>query len=558
MGGERLGRVSEKLQNNALGRFRLETRVNIVGRNQAPFAVSPPVVPVPYVGRASRSEYGIMSTLQVAAHDMDVSLGGQDEVYFLLGTSEQHGALLANQVPEGAYAPGSTVAASLFYEDAYEAERKKCMAVACTAAGQDGSADADGYAQSLGGAVNCSYCPTGGDRWCRQLPNGGPKLPFSCEEYPPWDAARNLAAHPPRMSIDRTTGVVTWETGVGPFEVDTGRYAADWDSNDDGVLDAVNGTDESMPPLKPGFYSLVVEVRSASNDPDCAQLHSAAECADIGNAKAPALAFVSTTVDFLLYLHPDPAFCSAECVNAKSGIATFHDGSGFYGDAVPSRCAVCGGGETSATLLDRSRCEPKMAGCVGSCPGIDVDDNGNPVGQNAYDVACNPVVGSGQERAALVPAISSCVVNRPPRWVEYASGGTPKVGANGKAVFKGILGEPVTFDVILEDPDECNELRVDVDGLFKGHMMLALPRDGTGSTVCAEGQSDCVWDMVLGEPVRNGTGAIRRTFTWIGEKTAPEFDPRPRNTEVGPITCTTPETQFIRERADIHHAYTSI
>ena len=43
IGGERLGRVSGKLQNNAMGRFRLETRVNVIGQNQAPFAVSPAV-----------------------------------------------------------------------------------------------------------------------------------------------------------------------------------------------------------------------------------------------------------------------------------------------------------------------------------------------------------------------------------------------------------------------------------------------------------------------------------------------------------------------------------
>ena len=136
IGGERLGKVNGKLQNNAMGRFRLETRVNIILQNQAPFAVSPAVVPVAYTGRSAFSEYGMMATLQVAAHDMDTDgVSGQQEVRFVLGTSEQHGALLANQVPEGAYLPaskalGTNPPTSPWHKALYEEERLKCMAVA--------------------------------------------------------------------------------------------------------------------------------------------------------------------------------------------------------------------------------------------------------------------------------------------------------------------------------------------------------------------------------------------------------------------------------------------
>ena len=565
MGGERLSKVAGKLQNNALGRFRLETRVNIIGQNQAPVAMSPAIVPVTYTGRALHSAYGIMSTLQVAAHDMDVAVGGQDEVYFVLGSSEQHGAVLANQVPEGAYLPaskarGTNPPTSPWHKDAYEAERQKCIAVACAADGQMEEPDVDGYAQAKGVDVSCNHCPAGGDRWCRQITEpdavtgqiGNRRLPFSCAQYPAWDNARNLASHPPRMSIDVSTGVITWETGVGPFTVDSAAYADNWDANNDGVLDATNNTVPApMEPLTPGFYSLVVEIRSASNDPDCVLFHSAAVCADIGKPNAPPMTYVSTTVDFLVYLHPTPAFCSAECKNEVGGIATFNDASGFYGDAISAateetgavfryggagsgRCAICGGGETSATLLDRSHCEPQIPDCIGNCPGIFVDNDGNPSGDPTKDVNCNTITTSGGFRTRLVPAVAACVVNRRPVWLT----GTPTAIDGGVAVVKGVLGKKVEFDVILEDPDECNELQIEVDGLFKGHMMLALPRTGSGITICSEGETGCGWDMTLGQTTRNGTRSIKRRFTWDAKKassdadTLADVDPRPRNTEI--------------------------
>lgn len=541
--------------------------MNIIGQNQPPIAFSRPIVPVTYTGRASHSEYGIMSTLQVAAHDMDTSVSGQDQVYFLLGTSTQHGAVLANQVPEGAYLPvskalGVNPPTSPWHKDAYEAERLKCMEVACASDGQEATPDSDGYARAVGGTVSCDHCPAGGNRWCRQITEpdavtGNPvyrKLPFSCTEYPPWDNSRNLASHPPRMSIDASTGVITWETGIGPFTVDTAAYADNWDANNDGVLDATNGTiPATMQPLSPGFYSVVVEIRSASNDPDCVLFHSATVCADIQKPNAPAMTYISTTVDFLIYLHPTPAFCSAMCLNKEGGIATFHDSSGFYGDAASTveeyaeyrygapgsgRCAICGGGETSATLLNRSKCEPPSPDCVGNCPGIWVDDNGNPSGSNAKDLNCNPVVPSGNQNARKVAATASCVVNRRPVWIDDGVGTTPKSSTGGPALVTGILGQTVQFNVILEDPDECNELDIDVDGLYKGHMMLALPRNGSGITVCSEGESPCGWDMILGPTVRSGTKRIKRTFTWAAKKnpsdpdTHPDQDPRPRNTEV--------------------------
>jgi len=567
IGGERLGRVVGKLQNNALGRFRLETRVNVIGQNQAPTAVSPAVVPITYTSRASRSEYGIMSTLQVAAHDMDTAVGGQDQVYFVMGTSAQHGAVLANQVPEGAYLPaskamGTNPPTSPWHKAEYEAERNKCMQVACAAGGQEVEPDTDGYSRPKDGVVSCDSCPAGGNRWCRQITelnavNGNLSyrmLPFSCADYPQWDNSRNLAGPPPRMSIDVSTGVITWETGIGPFQVDNGAYADNWDANNDGVLDVTNGTvPAAMQPLAPGFYSVVIEIRSASNDPDCTLFHSAAVCANIGSPSAPAMTYVSTTVDFLVYLHPTPAFCSAACLNTKGGIATFHDGAGFYGDAASTveeyaehrygapgsgRCAICGGGETAATLLDRSQCVPTSPDCVGTCPGIFVDDDGRPSGSNAKDLNCNTVVPSGSPNLALVPAIASCVVNRRAVWVDQVDGSTPMAVNGGRAVVKGVLGQPVTFDLILEDPDECNELQIDADGLFKGHMMLALPRNGSGITVCSEGVTDCGWDMILGQTVRVGSQRVKRTFTWAAKEmptdanTHPDKDPRPRNTEV--------------------------
>ena len=168
-------------------------------------------------------------------------------------------------------------------------------------------------------------------------------------------------------------------------------------------------------------------------------------------------------------------------------------------------------------------------------------DDPCPAGPNAHDLNCNAVVSSGLQVQDLVPALASCVVNRRPTWVEFSDGGgTPAVVVgDSKAVVKGVLGKTVTFDVILEDPDECNELRIDVDGLYKGHMMLALPRNGSGITVCAEGDADCGWDMTLGATDRNQTtNRIFRTFTWHAKKlvsdadTHPDADPRPRNTEV--------------------------
>ena len=163
-----------------------------------------------------------------------------------------------------------------------------------------------------------------------------------------------------------------------------------------------------------------------------------------------------------------------------------------YGAAGSGRCAVCGGGETTTTLLDRNHCEPKSPGCVGKCPGIFVDDNGNPSGSNAKDLNCNTVVASGGLNDRLVPAIASCVVNRRPAWITYGPGSGTLRSSKRQSRRQGRARKTVTFEVVLEDPDECQRTQDRRRRLTQGTHDAGRPR--RSGSLCARA-ANCGWDM---------------------------------------------------------------
>ena len=89
--------------------------------------------------------------------------------------------------------------------------------------------------------VDCQYCkPEDGKVYQGQ--------PFDCVKYPEWVNEKNLAHAPQDLVIDKTTGIVQWETGVDPFTTDTAAYQENFDANADGdLLDLADGSKGEIP-----------------------------------------------------------------------------------------------------------------------------------------------------------------------------------------------------------------------------------------------------------------------------------------------------------------------
>jgi len=570
-GGNRIAYSTDALNNNGQGRFRLEITINIQGFvNLSPTATSFPVLPVPYTGRGGWSAYGMLSTFQISAYDSNFEkeafLGGKElyneEVFFFIANSRKHGVLLANQVPDLKYP-------SRWYKDRYEEARIECYNISCK--------DANGTIAPYPGG--CGNCKKGAGKICATTTlvtdNGQTevrKLEFSCEAYPPWDNNKNLAHAPPRMSMNVTTGVVQWETGVNPYHIDNDTYYGDWDRDGDGVLDQLKNTkpgpgQEGYEPLEQGFYNLVVDIRSSAHDPECEEVATespyfmtAQEAAwachhtNLTNRNAPDVAYISTPLDFLLYLYPIANWCSKPtCLNSQPGITTFRD-FGFYGDAQTpeeeifqvsdykydapgtGKCTICGGGLVESDLTNHTKC-------------LETNNCG-------FDAT-----------VTIVPSQAVCFRNTFPLWVNQSNpgvddGNTPTALPHMFfAEWYGKRGKPVTFNLIATDMDQCVELSIHPTGLHKGYTMYNIGADGFpdySDRVCSYQESvtgNCGFDMTLSNHTRVGTDGrtVKRVFHWPAKKTPTdpdyeqELDPRPPNVTVcffpfdnyavGPFRC---------------------
>lgn len=518
-GGNRLGLEQDSLHNNYNGRFRLEATVNIQGSNRSPIATSLPILPVPYTGRGAQSAYGSMATFQVAAFDPDTNgQAGNDAVKFYLASYLKQGALLTNAIPEGS-------ATANWYKEEYENERLSILATLC--------------------ANYCSNCPKGGGK----LHEG---KEFNCVDYPPWDNAMHLAHSPQYLTVEETTGVVRWETGVNPYDTDTALYQETRVGY--GVTGECPDTTSSTPcsgrdPLPMGFHNLVLDVRSSSKDP----------CLSGGTCtEADALGHISVPLDFMVYLYPPMAMCSGDCANTNAGISTFRDiglyghstsfGGGNYAHNGPGtgQCTICGGGLTQTDLFNHTKCQSTSEGCLSAgCPGYGVDEDGNPAGALAVDSSCASVTASGKPVVSILPAVSACKYNTAPVWVDEAECGTNgldgktpcNVNANSNAVVVAKKGQEVTFNLVAEDKDDCTELFIHSTSLYTGDS-FTIP--GTTNTACtaaeaASGATACPYNMVLGSHERVGSDgkSVKRQFKWGLKNTDTQAtDPRPDKVEV--------------------------
>ena len=197
-------------------------------------------------------------SMQIAAFDPDLQTGsyGNQNVEFYLANWRKQGALLGNSIPEGTYP-------AIWYREEYETAWQAAFNSACV--------------PTLGGLPDCSVCSKGelllqqcyqdateaaaalGSNDCaatgawpggsscvgagRQVCVGDDCAEFNCEDYPyPWDPSKQVAHSPPDLVIDRTTGIVQWETGINPFERDTAPYAEDFTDSDGVVLGAAGTT----------------------------------------------------------------------------------------------------------------------------------------------------------------------------------------------------------------------------------------------------------------------------------------------------------------------------
>jgi len=488
---------------------------------------------------------------------------------------------------------------------------------------------------------SCSECALG-DRVCTVLRgvdeenNPEPDIPlyFTCGLYPPWDNQLNLAHQPERLYLDRYTGVVQWETGINPRDSDTADYRTDLWLDRDPKLDAdtrfatrlaAKGTQPATAqvPLKPGFYNVVFDVRSYSHDPDCHNLvynpglfgvdsthtgepftkpdgvdenlgkYTVEQCEAVDDENMIDIAYVSTPLDFLLFLYPPASWCSkSKCLNTQAGITTFRD-EGFYGEEKltalsTGRCTICGGGEWS--LYDVS--DEKLN--LGLGTGLtDKELNLTDYTVCLQDNDC----GYDFDSVAITPAVKAdiCKRNTPPKWVNQVSPGvedgntpTPRdadrptwsklTAADGTpaydplcgplntdplclpaenvypglALFLGQRAAEVQFNLTAVDEDDCVEMQILPVGLFRGYTMYKLDSDGkpTASQACSyeasfvgnDGNigSDCIYNMELAFIQRIGTTSqFYRTFKWPAEPVVPSAndtlserqkrDPRPPN-----------------------------
>jgi len=456
------------LHNNANGRFRLEVQVNIVGNNRSPRASFAPVFPVPYTG------WPTMARFQVAAYDPDFNNGAAQPVSFALGTSQQQGRLLANDIGAGKVPNPDTLNpdgnAYQWWRFKWDAARAQRLQAECggTCAGCPAS------------AYTCSKYDHGTRARTNNLVYEGP-CSF-CEKYPAWSDSRNYATQPPDLTINSLTGEVTWETGISPLRRDIGR---------------------NKDPLPPGLYNLVVMISSRAdiNDP---------------------LSEISVPLDMLLYLYVPLRMCSLGCKpDVKSTIKTPMNLDGMYG--IPEegggsgKCTICGGGETRDLLeYDPYQCQPPVTVTAGNspwyCPAFTYTGQLGRYQQHtctsAKDTCCPagcanysppppsppppsppppspPPPAFGGRRhlrevssvrapppAPLVtPQDGTCYLNTKPVFVECGCenpDGTPNLDPNDVGGFSpsprakvvGVRGRDITFNIVAEDKDDCTELDI--------------------------------------------------------------------------------------------------
>lgn len=519
-GGDRLG-LEDKLQNNFAGRFRLEATVNIQGSNRSPVASSMPILPVPYTGRSAQSAYGYMATFQIAAYDPDTNgATGNDPVKFYLADYLKQGALLENAIPTG-------TGTAKYYKEAYEVVRLTALSEACN--------------------NDCANCPVGGGKMFQGKE-------FNCVDYPPWDNAVHLAHSPKYLTVEESTGIVRWETGVNPFDADTALYqetrlgyGVTGECPDTTTNAPCTGTQRDALPL--GFHNLVLDIRSSSKDP-CLAGGTCTEDDVLGHISVP--------LDFMMYLYPPMAMCSGDCANTQAGITTYRD-TGLYGHSTSfgdgnyahngpgtGQCTICGGGEAQNLLFNHTKCQSTSEGCLSSeCPGYGVDEDGNPAGALAVDSSCASVTASGKPVVSILPAVSACKYNTAPVWVDEAECGTN--GLDGKtpcnqnpnqnAVVVAKKGQEVSFNLVTEDADDCTELYIYAPSLYTGDS-FTVPGTTTAACTAAEAASDatCAYNMVLGDHERisgsNGK-SVKRKFTWGLKNTDTQTsDPRPEKVSV--------------------------
>ena len=550
------GNKLDSLNNNKAGRFRLETSVNIQGDNRSPVASFVPILPVPYTGRSVMSAYGYMATFKFVAYDPDISSTGfgTEEVTYKLASSIKQGALLANSIPEGSYP-------ALWLKEEYTAKRASGLSVACVGSG----------------GQDCDYC----------LPGSGKQYlgaSFDCEQYPGWDNSVNLAHNPPALTLNETTGVVQWETGVNPFVVDGEAYKEDFDADGNGVVgndgDGIAGEVPSplKSPLSPGFYNLVLDIRSSSHDP----------CIDTGTCSYDDYAgHISIPLDFLLYLYPPMRMCHGDClnsgsqssaINGRQGVSTFQDPDGYYGHfdttSPPEQwtydspgtgvCTLCGGGVSSeAAVYNPDICEPASGD---SCAQYEIE------GTLEVDHACKSGVNDccpGVHVPVSSPVPSTTVRNDYENFLPDSTGAALSLGYN-RSCDRVEAVPPVsslpysriipafgscyvnTAPVIVDDdscnPDKQNTLPVDPDiELSSGpRARLVLTRGSdVAFEVVAKDDDPCtelsiqdtgLYDtMVLSGHTRDSPTQVRRKFYWNATSDAaanPAMDARPTNSMV--------------------------
>ena len=535
------------LNNNEGGRFRLETSVNIQGSNRSPIASFMPVIPVSYTARGVKSTYNYMATFQLAAYDPDIDKTGfgTESVEYRIASYIKQGAVLSNSIPEGSFP-------SLWHKETYEAKRQSAMAVACV--GPNG--------------VDCQYCkPEDGKVYQGQ--------PFDCLKYPEWVNEKNLAHAPQDLVIDKTTGIVQWETGVNPFTTDTAAYQENFDANADGdLLDLADGSKGEIPsppkaPLGPGFYNLVLDIRSNSHDP-CMDTIPASCIFDDPKGH------ISVPLDFMLYLYPPMRMCHGDCqnggsetyvINGRQGVPTFQSEAGRYGhhdSTSPSEkwnynspgtgiCTLCGGGDANQTMVyNPDVCQPKSgssckdyqhdgvlelnhtcaSGTIDCCPGVLVPSNlpepstqvrntyANFVASDAesgvtYDRSCaqvTPQPSLGFNR--IVPALGSCYINNPPEWVD------------GDSCVADLQNTPPI------DPD------VPVVSGSRARIVLTrgsnipfdvVAKDDDPCTELSIQTTGLFSGMSLSDHTRDNAKQVRRKFTW---NAAADPDDRPTDSSV--------------------------
>uniref|UniRef100_A0A7S0WPQ0 Uncharacterized protein n=1 Tax=Pyramimonas obovata TaxID=1411642 RepID=A0A7S0WPQ0_9CHLO len=628
-GGNRLTYSTERLINNHQGRFRLELTVNLNYPdgvpNNSPILDSMPVLPVPYTGRAEFSANGMLATFSLQGYDPDINpaayrgnkLESNERIYFYLASPRKMGMLLANQVPDLKFP-------SRWYKDDYELARQDCYERACTDAGGNFDPFTNDAGVSIGKKNaddsiyegSCSQCAAG-DRVCtslRQTINGvivETPLNFTCEAYPPWDNDKNHAHQPDNFRVNKYSGVAQWETGINPFQYDNASYVTDWVLDDDPLNDVATpgtihktkgtGAGSELQPLQPGFYNVVFDVRSASHDINCydkdyqgplinpntgraytlplnGARYTEDQCKAIDDEDMIDIAYVSTPIDFLLFLYQPASFCSKDiCRNTVQGITTFRDAEGRYGEgddpasATPAvlaggkgTCTICGGGawtwydDTFTQWLTMTAQETNLTD---------------------YTVCLQDNNCGYSDLASILPADEAliCKRNTPPKWVDQVIPGEPdgltpaprpadrpfqtrtfgqyiEDGVPAQNVYPGLAlvtgqrSTEVRFNLTAIDEDDCVEMSILPVGLFRGYTMYELDTVGnpTDRTSCSYDDSvsaidpqgnngaTCKYTMKLAYIKRVGsTNMFYREFIWEANTTLPQLqDPRPPNVVV--------------------------